>query len=96
MQNTMGRAGYVSDEHIQAVLAITNIYSQGMFFMFGSFCFLMGIFVFFFVPETKGLSLEKMDELFGVTDTLENKLAVDTEAATPQTSRDHHDARVKE
>lgn len=37
-----------------------------MFFMFGSFCALMGIFVFFFVPETKGLSLEKMDELFGV------------------------------
>ncbi|KAM5347162.1 hypothetical protein ACJ41O_010167 [Fusarium nematophilum] len=37
----------------------------GMFFMFGSFCMLMGIFVWFFVPETKGLSLEKMDELFG-------------------------------
>lgn len=34
--------------------------------MFGSFCIVMGIFVFFFVPETKGLSLEKMDELFGV------------------------------
>lgn len=40
----------------------------GMFFMFGSFCFVNGIFVWFFVPETKGLSLEKMDELFGVTD----------------------------
>jgi hypothetical protein len=38
-----------------------------MFFMFGSFGFLMGIFVWFFIPETKGLSLEKMDELFGVT-----------------------------
>ncbi|KAJ4249761.1 hypothetical protein NW762_012102 [Fusarium torreyae] len=39
----------------------------GMFFMFGSFCTLMGVFVWFFIPETKGLSLEKMDELFGVT-----------------------------
>jgi hypothetical protein len=38
----------------------------GMFFMFGSFDILMGVFVWFFVPETKGLSLEKMDELFGV------------------------------
>ena len=38
----------------------------GMFFMFGSFDFLMFIFVWFFVPETKGISLERMDELFGV------------------------------
>lgn len=45
----------------------------GMFFLFGSFCFLMGIFVYFFVPETKGLSLEKMDELFGVTETYHRK-----------------------
>lgn len=28
----------------------------------------MFVFVWFFVPETKGLSLEHMDELFGVTD----------------------------
>ncbi|KKK15534.1 hypothetical protein ARAM_003725 [Aspergillus rambellii] len=27
----------------------------------------MLFFVWFFVPETKGISLEKMDELFGVT-----------------------------
>ncbi|RSL43969.1 hypothetical protein CEP53_011445 [Fusarium sp. AF-6] len=40
----------------------------GMFFMFGSFGVLMGLFVWFFVPETKGLSLEQMDELFGVVE----------------------------
>jgi hypothetical protein len=28
----------------------------------------MFVFVWFLVPETKGLSLEAMDELFGVTD----------------------------
>lgn len=49
----------------------------GMFFMFGTFNFLMGVFVFFFIPETKGLSLEKMDELFGVTD---NSKQADIEA----------------
>jgi hypothetical protein len=39
-----------------------------MFFMFGSFGILMGLFVWFFIPETKGLSLEQMDELFGVVE----------------------------
>lgn len=28
----------------------------------------MMVFVWFFIPETKGLSLEAMDELFGVTE----------------------------
>jgi hypothetical protein len=28
----------------------------------------MFVFVWFFIPETKGLSLEKMDDLFGVTE----------------------------
>ncbi|KAJ3477131.1 hypothetical protein NLG97_g8919 [Lecanicillium saksenae] len=51
----------------------------GMYFMFGSFCFLMGAFVYFFVPETKGLSLEKMDELFGVTETYHRKFDGDSE-----------------
>ena len=40
----------------------------GMFFMFASFDVIMGVFVWFFIPETKGLSLEQMDELFGVTE----------------------------
>jgi uncharacterized membrane protein YgaE (UPF0421/DUF939 family) len=38
-----------------------------MFFLFGTFGWIMGVFVWFFIPETKGVSLEKMDELFGVT-----------------------------
>ena len=32
----------------------------------------MFLFVWFFIPETKGLSLEKMDDLFGVTEMVKN------------------------
>lgn len=34
--------------------------------IFGSFAAAMFVFVWFFIPETKGLSLEAMDALFGV------------------------------
>lgn len=32
----------------------------------------MFFFVWFFIPETKGLSLERMDDLFGVTELVKN------------------------
>jgi len=35
------------------------------FLMFGIFCGSMGVFVFFFIRETKGKTLEEMDVLFG-------------------------------
>ncbi|KZT02553.1 general substrate transporter [Laetiporus sulphureus 93-53] len=37
----------------------------GTFVFFGSFTFLGGLFILFLVPETKGLTLEEMDEVFG-------------------------------
>ncbi|KAI0020807.1 general substrate transporter [Xylariomycetidae sp. FL0641] len=37
----------------------------GTYLIFGSFGVIMFFFVWFLIPETKGLSLEKMDELFG-------------------------------
>lgn len=40
----------------------------GTYFIYGSFCFAIAVGAFFLVPETKGLSLERMDELFGMTD----------------------------
>ncbi|KAI9706781.1 MAG: hypothetical protein M1820_004752 [Bogoriella megaspora] len=40
----------------------------GTYFIFGCFCFGMVAFVVFCIPETKGISLERMDELFGVAD----------------------------
>ncbi|KAL1610729.1 hypothetical protein SLS60_002399 [Paraconiothyrium brasiliense] len=36
----------------------------GTYFVYGSFCFVMVIYAWFLVPETKGISLEHMDELF--------------------------------
>ncbi|RJE23706.1 MFS quinate transporter [Aspergillus sclerotialis] len=44
----------------------------------------MGVFVWFFIPETKGMSLEKMDDLFGVT-ALASQKTVDTERALGET-----------
>ncbi|CDO74961.1 hypothetical protein BN946_scf184945.g33 [Trametes cinnabarina] len=37
----------------------------GTFVFFGSFSLAGGLFIWFFVPETKGLTLEEMDEIFG-------------------------------
>ena len=34
-------------------------------FSYQAFSFLGGLFIMFFVPETKGLTLEEMDEIFG-------------------------------
>ncbi|KAJ4384117.1 hypothetical protein N0V86_000962 [Didymella sp. IMI 355093] len=44
----------------------------GTFLIYGTFCFSMFFFVWFLVPETKGLSLEKMDDLFGITELVKN------------------------
>ena len=44
---------------------ITNI-GFGTYFVFASFLSISIPFVYFLVPETKGLSLEDMDQLFGV------------------------------
>jgi hypothetical protein len=37
----------------------------GTFIFFGLMCFLGAAFVYFVVPETKNLTLEEMDEVFG-------------------------------
>ncbi|KZV68274.1 general substrate transporter [Peniophora sp. CONT] len=37
----------------------------GTFVFFGAFSFMGGLFIWFFTPETKGLTLEEMDEVFG-------------------------------
>jgi hypothetical protein len=36
----------------------------GAYIFFGAFCVIAFVYVWFFVPETKGKSLEEMDEVF--------------------------------
>lgn len=51
----------------------------------------MFFFTWFFVPETKGMSLEKMDEVFGVTELAEKKIEsrnASVSEATPATTID--------
>jgi hypothetical protein len=47
------------------------------FLMFGIFCFAMGVWVFFFLRETKGRSLEDMDILFGAVDEAQRQADVE-------------------
>lgn len=47
----------------------------------------MGVFVWFFVPETKGLSLESMDDLFGVTE-LVKQVEAEPELGAPESIRE--------
>ena len=54
----------------------------------------MFFFVWFFVPETKGISLEAMDKLFGVTDAPAKSLTTD-EADHPHNAKDEVHAEEK-
>ena len=63
----------------------------GTYFIFGSFCFGMVIFTLFFIPETKGISLERMDELFGVANFQDVE---DVGEAARHASLDEKDASV--
>lgn len=49
------------------------------FLIYASFCYAMFFYVWFLIPETKGLSLEKMDDLFGVTELVQKRMDEDRE-----------------
>ncbi len=42
-----------------------SLWGGGFFFFFASCLVVMGLGVWFFIPETKGKTLERMDEIFG-------------------------------
>ncbi|KAL3472776.1 general substrate transporter [Aspergillus californicus] len=77
---------FVVARAVPNMLATVGANGYGAYLIFASFCFSMFFFVWFFVPETKGLSLEKMDELFGVSHTNDSKMTPDeTPAEKEQT-----------
>jgi len=45
----------------------------GTYVFFAVFCFLAGVWAYFLVPETRGRTLEQMDEAFGDTSGQEEK-----------------------
>ncbi|OBT65919.1 hypothetical protein VE03_05486 [Pseudogymnoascus sp. 23342-1-I1] len=63
------------------------------YFIFGSFCAAMFVFTWFLVPETKGISLERMDDLFGVTRLVEEKMERDE--VPPHNDSTHKDISLK-
>ncbi|KFA81039.1 hypothetical protein S40288_00848, partial [Stachybotrys chartarum IBT 40288] len=67
------------------MLETVGFNGYGTYLIFGSFSFLMFFFVWFCIPETKGRSLEHMDELFGETRATtkgEDALSISNEKAT--------------
>lgn len=56
---------FVVAQAVPRMLVTVGKGGYGTYFIFGSFSFAMFVFVWFFIPETKGISLERMDELFG-------------------------------
>ncbi|KAF2967974.1 hypothetical protein GQX73_g5615 [Xylaria multiplex] len=56
---------FVVARTLPVMLATLGYKGYGTYFIYGSFGVIMLTFVFFFVPETKGISLEHMGELFG-------------------------------
>ncbi|XXH06142.1 hypothetical protein Hte_012588 [Hypoxylon texense] len=57
---------FVVARAVPNMLATVGAHGYGTYLIFGSFCVCMFFFVWFFIPETKGVSLEHMDRLFGV------------------------------
>lgn len=54
-----------NDQIGQATPEMIAAMGYGTFIFFGLICFIGALFVYFFVPETKNLTLEEMDEVFG-------------------------------
>jgi len=50
------------------MLATLGEDGYGTYLVFGCLSFLMFVFTFFFIPETKGMFLEDMDEIFGLVE----------------------------
>ncbi len=82
---------FVVARAVPNMLGTVGFNSYRRYLIFSSFCASMFVFTWFSVQETKGLSLEKMDELFGVTQSGEKKLEESRRASQPGTAFDRTD-----
>jgi Sugar (and other) transporter len=57
---------FVVARSVPSMLATLGLDGYGTYLLFGAFSLLMFVFTWFFVPETKGMFLEEMDDMFGV------------------------------
>lgn len=57
---------FVVSRAVPPMLENMGVGGFGTYIFFASFCFTMAAFVYFVLPETKGLSLEAMNQLFGL------------------------------
>ncbi|PVH69162.1 general substrate transporter [Cadophora sp. DSE1049] len=80
---------FVVAQAVPRMLVNVGKAGYGTYFIFGSFCFSMFVFVWFLIPETKGVSLEKMDALFGV---VESPKFADEEARSSTTKEPIHES----
>ncbi|ETI29841.1 hypothetical protein F443_23038, partial [Phytophthora nicotianae P1569] len=48
----------------EVVKLFPHLNINGVFFLFAGLCCICGVFVYFFCPETKGIMLEDIEELF--------------------------------
>ncbi|KAK4248997.1 MFS sugar transporter-like protein [Corynascus novoguineensis] len=85
---------FVVARAVPVMLVTVGANGYGTYLLFGSFCFSMFVFVWFFVPETKGVSLEAMDKLFGVTDDSSKSLTIEED--TKEKEKDAPTARQTE
>ncbi|KAG9511982.1 general substrate transporter, partial [Aureobasidium melanogenum] len=76
------------------MLATMGKAGYGTFLFFSAACFLSFFFAWFFIPETKGLSLEKMDDLFGTTE-LKKKMDDQEGAHDVPPAKDPEDEKIQ-
>lgn len=86
---------FVVARAVPTMLVTVGSDGYGTYLIFGSFCFAMFVFVWFFVPETKGISLEAMDKLFGITNATE-KTSTDFESKAEESNKEVPRAQERE
>ncbi|KAJ6092979.1 hypothetical protein N7486_008268 [Penicillium sp. IBT 16267x] len=85
---------FVVARAVPNMLATVGANGYGTYIIFSCFSFSMCVFVWFFIPETKGMSLENMDDLFGVTELLQQKEGLE-HSSTPAQADKATESRVE-